>query len=134
MRKCFSVVQWTAWFDEVDQRGLSVIEFCRRIGASQKSFYVWRGKPKRSVRSSPADRFALWLFKLAATQKQSSRAARSSALPIASIRSSLSCRHSLGTSVKPGWRSLHGGMILEAIAGLRKQVFGLCAAPIDWLC
>lgn len=56
-RKRFSAVQWTAWMDEFDQSGLSVIAFCRQIGVNQSSFYAWRRKLTREQRSSPADLF-----------------------------------------------------------------------------
>lgn len=48
MRKRFSAVQWAAWFKEFEGSGRSVAEFCRRIGVSQNSFYIWRRKLKHS--------------------------------------------------------------------------------------
>ena len=47
MRRRFSATQWLDWFDQFHDSGLSIAEFCRRIGVSQNSFYVWRRKLKR---------------------------------------------------------------------------------------
>ena len=41
MRKRFTAVQWTAWFEEFEQSGLSVKDFCLRIDVNQNAFYRW---------------------------------------------------------------------------------------------
>lgn len=42
MRQRFSAPQWAKWFEEFDNSGLTVKEFCRRKHVSQNAFYQWR--------------------------------------------------------------------------------------------
>ena len=48
---------WQAWFEEFEQSGLTVEQFCRSVGTSPNTFYLWRKKlGLGSVRSKSASR------------------------------------------------------------------------------
>lgn len=51
MRKRYSADQWAAWLEEFGQSGLSVAQFCQRIGVGQNSFYFWQRKLKTATDS-----------------------------------------------------------------------------------
>ena len=44
MRRRYSVDEWTSWITEQRVGSLTVSEFCRQKGLSEKSFYGWRRK------------------------------------------------------------------------------------------
>ena len=49
-----SAQQWATWFDEFDSSNMTVSDFCRLKGVSDKSFYVWRRKLKEPNASDPS--------------------------------------------------------------------------------
>ena len=53
MRQRFSAQQWAGWFDEFQQSGVTVKEFCKQKDVCQNSFYQWR--KKLAIEHSPAD-------------------------------------------------------------------------------
>ena len=57
MRKRFTAVQWTAWFEEFEQSGLSVRDFCLKIDVNQNSFYRWRKKLQAQLTPDEASPF-----------------------------------------------------------------------------
>ena len=57
MRKRFTADQWTAWFAEFEQSGLSVTEFCLKIDVNQNSFYRWRNKLQANSTNSAGQQF-----------------------------------------------------------------------------
>ena len=41
-RKRFTAEQWQAWFEEFEQSGLTVQQFCKAKGTTANTFYNWR--------------------------------------------------------------------------------------------